>query len=205
VGGDGIQRTAQAIIVELGGGDAQYRHQDGLGQPVRHLGQRPRRHEPVEHQDDDHGAMIDLAGVRAVAVDDLAHVQDFQPAVEHGQGAQVAAQLGPRQPVHHGGHGQGATEQQPRPTGRPDRALVGALGRPIAEHGPLAPAAAGRPRKRRAGRRRRYDQQGHAVTWRRSGRGCRTTHGQAALPGQGQQHDKPEAPNENLRPTSMAD
>ena len=60
VAGDGVQGAPQAIVVELGGRDAEHRHQHGLRQPVRHLVQRSGRHQPVEHQDHDHGAMIHL-------------------------------------------------------------------------------------------------------------------------------------------------
>ena len=118
--GDGIQRPAQAVIVELGSREAQDRYQHRLSQPVRHLIQGAGRGQPVEHQDQYDRPVVHLGGTRTVAVDDLAHIEDFQQAVQDGQGTQIAPQLGSREPIHQCRHGQGTAEQQASPARRPE-------------------------------------------------------------------------------------
>jgi hypothetical protein len=71
---DGIQRTCQAIIVELLGRLPQQGNEHGLGQPLRHLIERPGSRQAAEDQHHRHRAMRYLGGRRTVTIDALAHL-----------------------------------------------------------------------------------------------------------------------------------
>jgi hypothetical protein len=88
--GQGIQGTAQPVIVELVLGNAQVLRNQGGGQPVDHLVQWTRRHQPVQDQHQRHSAMIHRTAGRTVPVDDLADLQPVQQRNQHWQRPQVA-------------------------------------------------------------------------------------------------------------------
>jgi hypothetical protein len=207
--GDGIERAPEAIVVEFGGGQAEGVDQHGLGEPIRHLVQRARRGEPIEDEHQRHCPVVHLGRRGAIAVDDLAHLENLQERIQDRKGTQVAAQLSAREPIHQRRHGERAVERQAGETRRPNGAVVKVPRHPpgMAEaEGAFAPASLRPPGKE--GTARVVVGGNRGEEWRLVGHGmwrCRSwiRQGQATAARQRQKSQEPKEPHQDLRPTGF--
>jgi hypothetical protein len=74
----GVQRSSQPVVIELGRWDAQQMNQHRPAYPVGYLILRQRKHEPVEDENNSHRAVVNLAFGGAMAIDDMANLERLQ-------------------------------------------------------------------------------------------------------------------------------